>query len=69
MSDLNSPLNQAMRYLRRTLAANPDVVAAPQIKDDVTILNIDVIDGYKMFLDLSDGTTIRLDVERYERSE
>lgn len=66
---LNMPLAEAVRYVRNTIAA------APRVSDysgPVDVINIEAVPlaeptVTRLVLDLSDGTTIRLDVTRYAR--
>lgn len=59
-----TPTAEAVRYLRQLAAHDPDLDAAGTI----SVVNIDTLPDapYTMVMDLSDGTTIRLDVERYD---
>lgn len=51
--------------LRSLFSSNPDFIINGR---RTTIVNIDIIvPGKTMVLDLNDGTTIRLDFERYVR--
>lgn len=74
MSDLNDPIPQALRYLRRCVSENPAVVKTGT--NATSVINIDSkILGTaetgpigELTLDLDDGTSIVLTVERQRRS-
>lgn len=54
-------LNLVPAYLRRLAAADPI------LQEGVEVVNIEAISDSTMVWDLSDGTTIRIDFERYTR--
>ena len=67
-----SPTAEAVRYLRNLVSRHPVVKQSAEIDKDVTVINIESRtvhfpgqDQTTLTLDLSDGTTIRLDVQRY----
>jgi len=64
--DLNSSISEATRFVRNNLSGS---LAAYGYSFDV--VNIDSLAGSgdraTLVLDLNDGTTIRLDIERYAR--
>lgn len=66
----NTPTNQAVRYIRRLAASDPVVFGET---GPAAVVNIEIMpstgDKGVLVLDLDDGTTIRIDVERYQRSD
>lgn len=66
---LNTPLAEAVAYVRNTLATAPRVANYAGVVDVINIEAIYPPDRAvtTLVLDLSDGTTIRLDVTRYAR--
>jgi hypothetical protein len=57
-----NPVDEAMVYLRNTIARQPTFGCLPSLWE---VLNIEGVGNGTLCLDLSDGTTIRLDVQRY----
>lgn len=57
--------DRAMQYIKRAVRENPVVTQADKLTDDVIVVNVEWITDSTLALDLSDNTTIRLDIERY----